>query len=62
MVSESLRKNQTIYHCEFCGSGYSDIRTAEACEQFCDSHGFSSQDIVRKAVYRPINPVLSLAA
>jgi hypothetical protein len=62
MVSEFIKKNQEIYLCEICGFGYRDIRTAEACEQFCDSHGFSSQDIVRKAVYRPINPVLSLAA
>ena len=62
MVSEFIKKNQEIYLCEICGVGYKDIRTAEACEQFCDSHGFSSQDIVRKAVYRPINPVLSLAA
>jgi hypothetical protein len=62
LVSESIKKNQAVYHCEFCGSGYRELRTAEACEQFCDTRGFSSPEILRKAVYRPIDPVLSLAA
>jgi len=62
MVSEIIRRNQAIYHCEFCGFGYKDIGTAESCEQFCDSHGYSSPEILRKAIYRPIDPVLSLAA
>ncbi|HYB84805.1 MAG TPA: hypothetical protein VED86_05705 [archaeon] len=62
MVSESIKKNQPIYHCELCEFGYKDIGTAEACEQFCDSHGFSSPEIVRKATYRPLIPILSLAA
>ena len=62
MVSETIKKNQAIYHCEFCESGYGDLRTAEACEEFCDSHGFSSEEILRKALYRPIISVLSLIA
>lgn len=62
LVSETIRKNQAVYHCEICEFGYKDLRTAEACEQFCDSHGFSSQEIIKKAIYRPITPVLSLAA
>jgi len=62
LVCESKKKKQAIFHCEICGFGYEDIRTAEACEQFCDSHGFSSQEILGKAIYRPLTPVLSLAA
>ena len=59
---ESIKKNQAIFYCEICGFGYKDIRTAEACEQFCDSHGFSSQEILENAIYRPVTLVLSLAA
>ena len=62
MVCETIRKNQSIYSCEVCGFGYSDLRTAEACEEFCDTHGSSSQEILRKAINRPVTQVLSLAA
>jgi hypothetical protein len=61
-VSESIRKTEIIYHCEICGFGYGDLTTAETCEEFCDTHGFSSSEILSKAVYRPITQVLSLAA
>jgi hypothetical protein len=57
-----IRKREVIFHCEICGFGYDDLRTAEACEEFCNSHGFSSSDILRKAIYRPSTEVLSLAA
>jgi len=62
LVSESIKKNRTVYYCEFCESGYRDIRTAESCEQFCDTHGFSSIEILKRAIYHPVNPVLSLTA
>ena len=62
MVCEEIKKNHAIFQCEICGIGYVDLRTAEACEEFCDTHGFSSQDILRKAISRPITQVLSLAA
>jgi hypothetical protein len=54
-----MKRNQLIYHCEICEFGYKDISTAEACEHFCDSHGFSSQEILRKAIFRPVTPVLA---
>jgi hypothetical protein len=60
LVSESIRKNEVIYHCEICGFGYGDLAAAEACEEFCDTHGFSSDEILRKAIYRPVIQVLSL--
>jgi hypothetical protein len=62
LVFESLRKNEAVYHCEICGFGYGDLTTAEACEEFCDAHGFTSQEIVRKAIRRPTIQVLALAA
>jgi len=62
MVYEAIRKHQAAFHCEVCEFGYKDIRTAEACEQFCDSHGFSSPEILKRAIYRPDSLILSLAA
>jgi C4-type Zn-finger protein len=62
MVYESIKKNQAVYQCEICGFGYRDLRTAEACEEFCDMHGFSSPEVLRKAVYRPIIQVVLPAA
>jgi len=62
MVFEAIRKHQAVFHCEVCEFGYKDIGTAEACEQFCDSHGFSSPEILRRAIYRPDALILSLAA
>jgi hypothetical protein len=62
LVCESIRKNQAIFYCEVCGFGYGDLRPAESCEEFCDTHGFSSPEITRKAISRPVTQVLSLAA
>jgi len=62
LVCESIKRNQAIYHCEICGFGYRDLRTAEACEEFCDSHGYSSEEILRKAIHRPETQILSITA
>ena len=53
LVYESLRKDQAIYYCEICGFGYSDLENAESCEEFCDTHGVSSPEILSKAIRRP---------
>ena len=58
MVCESIRRTDVIYHCEICGFGYTDLGTAERCEEFCDTHGFSSEEILRKAIFRPLTQVL----
>jgi hypothetical protein len=50
-----------IYQCEIWGFGYGDLEDAEACEEFCDTHGFSSPETLKKAVYRPVIQVLSMA-
>jgi C4-type Zn-finger protein len=56
-VSESIRRSEVIYYCEICGFGYRDLATAEACEEFCDTHGFSRHETLRKAIYRPMTQV-----
>jgi len=61
LVFASLRKEQAVYECEICGFGYRDLRTAEACEEFCDTHGFSSQEILKKAIHHPAINVMPLA-
>ena len=53
MVKEFKRKDETVYQCELCDMGYSEIDTAESCEEYCDTHGSCSLEITRKAVYRP---------
>jgi hypothetical protein len=62
LVCESIRKNHAIFLCEICGYGYADLRAAEACEEFCDTHSFSSQEILKKAILRPVTQILSLTA
>jgi hypothetical protein len=62
MVDELKRKGETVYTCELCGFGYSDLETAERCEQYCDSHGNSSTEITQKAIYRPSVRVMSATA
>jgi hypothetical protein len=61
MVDELKRKNETVYLCELCGFGYSDLDTAEKCEQYCDTHGSCSLQITQKAIYKPAVRVMSVA-
>jgi hypothetical protein len=61
MVHESFEKRQAAYLCEICGFGYSDLKTAETCEEFCETHGYSSPGILEKAIYRPTVQVVSVA-
>jgi rubrerythrin len=62
MVSEVEKKGKTVYLCEFCGFGYEDVDAAERCEEYCDTHGKFSQEITKKAIYKPAVRVMSVAA
>jgi hypothetical protein len=54
MVSDQPQNDGTrLFLCEFCGYGYEDIVTAEACELYCGKRGFASGEIRRKAVHIP---------
>jgi hypothetical protein len=41
------------YVCDSCGLGYRDARMAFECESFCKGHKSCSQELAKKAVYRP---------
>jgi hypothetical protein len=60
LVFEAYQRKQLAYYCEICGFGYVDLKNAEACEEFCDSHGFSSTEITNKATRRPTIQVVQL--
>ncbi len=62
MVDEVKLKGLTAYGCELCGSAYADLETAERCEQYCYSHGSSSEKITRKTIRKPPARVESIAA
>jgi rubredoxin len=53
-VSDQPENDGTrLFLCEFCGYGYEDVETAEACESHCGTRGFASAEIRRKAVHIP---------
>ena len=62
MVNELISKGVTVYQCELCGHGYSDLDTAERCEQYCYSHGSHSPKITRVAIRKPPVPLDSITA
>ena len=53
MVYEMNRKGQAVYQSELCLYGYRDLRTAERCEQYCATHESCSDEIMRKAIFKP---------
>jgi hypothetical protein len=59
MVNEVRWMGQRIYECEICGFAYTDLETAERCEQYCYSHGHYSPSLTRKAVRSPreVDPI-----
>ena len=59
LVERTHSKYGLIYICELCGFGYSDVETAERCEEFCDLHGGSALNINCMAVFRPRIRVVS---
>jgi hypothetical protein len=61
LVNEEARFNGSpLFICEFCGSGYKELGTAEDCEQHCGTLGFASAGIRRKAVHVPKIEIVSL--
>lgn len=61
MVNEETRHGgTTLFVCEFCGSGYSEIGLAEDCEQHCGTLGFASAEIRRKAAHVPKIEIMPL--
>ena len=53
-VSDEPQDDGTrLFLCEFCGYGYEDIETAEACELHCGTRGFASAETRRRAVHIP---------
>jgi hypothetical protein len=62
MVNEVTWSGQTIYECEICGFSYSELETAESCEQYCYSHEKPSVKITRKAIRKPsaqVDPIVA---
>jgi len=62
MVNEFERKVGTVFQCELCGYGYRDLDTAERCEEYCDTHGNCSPEIIKKSIYKPSVRVMSTCA
>lgn len=52
LVREDSHNGKTVYICD-CGLGYDDILIAYACEEYARTHGISSEDITKRAVYNP---------
>lgn len=54
MVTDMRRHDGlTLFMCEFCGSEYKEIGTAEDCEEHCGTQGYASAEIRKKAVRVP---------
>jgi len=60
LVNEQLRHDgANVFVCEFCGSSYKDIETAEDCEQHC-TRGFASAKIRKRAIHVPRMEVIPM--
>ena len=44
---------KAVFICDVCGFGYTNAKTALACEDFCKKNKACSPEIAKKAVYRP---------
>ncbi len=55
-------KVKRLYRCEFSGDAYTDLKTAEVCEEYCSLHEYYSHEIVRTAAYKPRIRAMSVAA
>jgi hypothetical protein len=61
-VNETTRKEQIVYECENCGFGYDELDEAERCEEYCNTQGHWSPEIVKNAVYKPATRLLPVTA
>ena len=51
LVTEKAEIGKRVFICD-CGLGYDDARVAFACDQYCQTHGVASGEIIKKAVRR----------
>jgi hypothetical protein len=57
LVTEKKIGDKTVFLCDICGLGYSDMKTAQDCEDYCRAHpGSCSVEISKLAVYFPDLP------
>jgi len=42
-----------VYLCEVCANGYVDEITAKECEDYCRTHDRPSQQVSKRAVFKP---------
>ena len=52
LVTEQVHEGKKIFICN-CGFGYDDMLIAYACDDYCKTHGVSSEEILKKVVYNP---------
>ena len=52
MITEQVLDGKKVYVCN-CGLKYGDLLLAYACDEYYQTHGKPSEDIVRKAVNAP---------
>jgi hypothetical protein len=52
MVHAEDYKGKKISVCDVCGFGYAEKSLANACEDFCKSHGACSIEITKNAIKR----------
>jgi protein-tyrosine-phosphatase len=50
LIREELHDGRKVYICS-CGLGYDDMLIAYACDEYVQTHGISSEDITKRAVY-----------
>jgi hypothetical protein len=52
LIREETHEGKKVYICS-CGLGYEDILIAYACDEYVRTHGVTSEDIIKRAVYNP---------
>ncbi|MGA3407137.1 MAG: hypothetical protein ABSD49_15520 [Candidatus Bathyarchaeia archaeon] len=52
LVREEVHDGEIVHVCA-CGLGYADILIAYACEEYFETHGVNSEEIIKKAIYNP---------
>lgn len=50
MVTEEQFNGQDTYKCEVCGFHFQTQENAQACEDYCNTHGGCSSDLAQKAL------------
>jgi hypothetical protein len=54
MVTKKTVNGKVVFLCDICGLGYTDIETAQKCEEWCGKNpGTCNLQISQKAVYSP---------